>query len=1140
MKNQKMKQSIILVTTFLVCLMASSIIVSAEVIKNPNAEQGTVWASSSASYMSESNSAYSVSTATYGNLLNEDYAWNDPHGNNPERTGFNPGPAPDRADVIFCTNSVSVPKVILGNKVLTNGTPNGVYSPYVDSFSGSPMAMAGQLIVSGKVRVNINNSTLRNAVISLNPHTGAVNWASLVGISPAMGSVGSSFASSSYIYKVDDTHFITVGIISGGLMMFRTDGTFLWWDNSITAGAYYHGLVVAPAPEAKVFVTRSPGEPGLSTNYLCCYTLDNPEEDRNVYSSTGAFIQSGRSIWNYTIDEAGNTPIQCYGDGRVYMASYSSTKVYAIDADNGEKIWETDMPSLNGYMTCYAEGKLFVGCLSFYIHALNATNGEIIWQNSDGEANRAFNSWCMNYAYGRLYCHDLGFSRTGAMKCLDGETGKTLWASTELNNIGYYTTCVADGKVYGMQSDGSTATGREADPLMFGCWDAFTGEFLWGIQETISSPVIAYGCLYFILSGHLYAVSTAVEPVDWAMWRGSVETPGLTFSSGPVDISDGPKWTFTTGSGVISSPVISKGKLYINANDGYTYCINAYTGEEIWKHATNEPKMTSFGSTPAVVNNKVIIGPDDGNLYILNADNGAEIAKVYMGPYQSVQISLGQHAIRSSPIVYDNKIYVASIHDDKFYCLDLNGNIEWTVNAGRAAGSVGISNGALYLVTMTNRLIKMTLTGSIIWNVPIPAAGIGSNSYTPTIAGDYVYIGVVAKNLYAYNATNGELIFNIPQPSTGYESSHGSVTYVPQWTSASSTVGRLFGQDGTGMACMRADNGTNIWYSWGGWEIWPSPVVAGIGSSAVVYFGSDSGSIQVVDAKTGTPISWYTTGSNIVGSPAIWDGKLYVGSTDNKVYCFEDHNTQEMDISVSTDKTSLNIDDPVTVTIQLTKIPDVNVYEEIGRSAPVPGFPDADVLVTFTDPTGNATDFTATTDNDGYAIVTYNPDMAGTWKVIGWYNGEDLPVFSYSYAFSEELELSVAGPAPDALITTVTQTTSEINIGESVVLTVTTSGGQADFSYQWYTYLDGNTVALSGETSETLTVSPSTEGTYGYFCEVTDAAGQVDSSDTAQVKVFAEGANGMGIPMEYIYVIVAVIVAVIVLVVVYMVMKKRK
>ena len=726
MNKQKMKQSItILITTFLVCLMASSIIVSAEVIKNPNPDQGTT--SSVLVYMTENNSAYSVSSATYGNLLNEDYAWNDPHGNTPERTGYNPGPAPDRPDVIFCTDEPSVPKVILGSEVLT--TSDGVYSPYVTSFSGPAMAMDGQLIISGKVCVNINNSTTRSAVISLNPHTGAVNWASLIGMAPASGGIGTSLGSgSSYIFKVDDTHFCTVSLIRGGLMMFRTDGTFLWWDNSISAGTYYHGLVVAPDPVSKLFVTRTPGEPGLATNYLCCYTLDNPEEDRSVYSSTGAFVVSGRSLWNYTIDEAGNTPIQCYGDGRVYMASYSSTKVYAVDADTGEKLWETDMPSLNGYMTCTADGKLFVGCLSFYIHALDVENGEIIWQNKDGEANRAFNSWCMNYAYGRLYCHDLGFGRTGAMKCLDGETGKTLWASTELNNIGYYTTCVADGKVYGMQSDGSTATGREADPLMFGCWDAFTGEFLWGIEESITSPVIAYGCLYFTLNGHVYGLSTAVEPEDWAMWRGSIETPGLTFSSGPLNLGDGPKWTFTTGSGVISSPVVSQGKLYINSNDGNTYCINAYTGEEIWRHATNEPLMTSFGSTPAVADGKVIVGPDDGNLYILDADSGTELSKVYMGPYKSVQISLGQHSIRASPIVYNNKIYVPSIHDDKLYCIDLNGNVDWSITTGRAAGSVGIADGAIYLVTMTNHLLKITPTGSVIWDVSIPAAGIGSNS----------------------------------------------------------------------------------------------------------------------------------------------------------------------------------------------------------------------------------------------------------------------------------------------------------------------------------------------------------------------------------------------------------------------------
>jgi outer membrane protein assembly factor BamB len=406
-KGGKMKNSrcitAILTTAIVVSLLASCLAANGEVIVNRNPDAGTI--STYATYeMSESNSAYSHASK-YGDLMNEAYAWHDPHGNTPERTGFNLGPAPDRPDVLFRTNNPPIPKVILGRQVVPSGVPGGVDSPFVQSFSGAPMAMAGQLLVSGTIRVNIKNSTTRSAVISLDPHTGTVNWASIVGFGPtAGGNIGSSLAGSSYIFYVDDTHFCTVGLMAGGLMMWRTDGTFLWQDNAIQAGAYYHGVVVVPAPVYKVFITVQ----GTPTHQLRCYTLNNPEQDRNVYDSTGKFLRSGRSVWNYTIDEAGNTPIQCYGDGRVYMASYSSTKVYAINATNGEKIWETDMPGFNGYMTCYGDGKLFVGCLSFYIHALNATNGKIIWRNSDGEANRAYNVWCMNYAYGRLYVHDLG------------------------------------------------------------------------------------------------------------------------------------------------------------------------------------------------------------------------------------------------------------------------------------------------------------------------------------------------------------------------------------------------------------------------------------------------------------------------------------------------------------------------------------------------------------------------------------------------------------------------------------------------------------------------------------------------------------------------------------------------------------
>ena len=567
--------------------------------------------------------------------------------------------------------------------------------------------------------------------------------------------------------------------------MFRSSGEFLWRDSTVNPGAVYHSILGAGEPISMVFGPHSVSGQHVPT--CSGWTVADPETDMG---------EGNRLVFDYIMDEPGN-PMLAVGDGKLLMGSYSSCAVYAIDIATGEKVWETWTQTAMGYMTSYHDGVFFIGTQSMHIYALDSEDGSVLWHNTDGVRNRAFNVWNINYAYGNVYLHDLDAGTTGAQKCLDAETGVMKWASPALFYIGYYTTVVADGKVFGRQSDYSTTTGREATPINFACWDAFTGEVLWEIQEDIASPMIAYGCLYFMKGGQLWALSTAVEPNDYAMWRGNAEMPSVTLDKGPTDLSS-PKWVFTTGAGVISSPVIS-------------------------------------------------------------------------------------------------------------------------------------------------------------------------------------------------------------------------------------------------------------------------------------------------------------------------DGKLYVGSYDNKVYCFEDRTIQNMAISASVDKSSVSLADAetVTVTAKLTGAPWTNVYADIGAEAPVPPMADTEILVTYTDPDGAETDMTATTDENGVATATFTPDAVGEWKVIAWYMGAEGAVSSRTYAFSDESLISVVastGPAP-SLVTSVTPTASNIKVGESVVLTASVSGGTADFTYQWYQIVSGTAVPIPGETSATLTVAPSTEGTYGYFCEVTDAAEQVDSSDTAEVKVAAESAR---------------------------------
>jgi hypothetical protein len=61
-----------------------------------------------------------------------------------------------------------------------------------------------------------------------------------------------------------------------------------------------------------------------------------------------------------------------------------------------------------------------------------------------------------------------------------------------------------------------------------------------------------------------------------------------------------------------------------------------------------------------------------------------------------------------------------------------------------------------------------------------------------------------------------------------------------------------------------------------------SPAVA----DGKVYVGSEDGCVYCLNASTGEKIWSYTTGGNVNSSPAVADGKVYVGSYDYNVYAF--------------------------------------------------------------------------------------------------------------------------------------------------------------------------------------------------------------------------------------------------------------
>jgi hypothetical protein len=81
---------------------------------------------------------------------------------------------------------------------------------------------------------------------------------------------------------------------------------------------------------------------------------------------------------------------------------------------------------------------------------------------------------------------------------------------------------------------------------------------------------------------------------------------------------------------------------------------------------------------------------------------------------------------------------------------------------------------------------------------------------------------------------------------------------------------------------LNAATGAFIWSYTTDGPVTSSPAVA----DGKVYVGSYDGKVYCLNADTGAFIWNYTTGSNIHSSPAVADGKVYIGSYDDKVYCF--------------------------------------------------------------------------------------------------------------------------------------------------------------------------------------------------------------------------------------------------------------
>ena len=372
-----------------------------------------------------------------------------------------------------------------------------------------------------------------------------------------------------------------------------------------------NGYSESPAPHDATILWTAPVT-GMGHEFVSPVVVDGrvyhaSEEQEIAYCLDAA---TGAEIWRYeNIGDPIDDGMHVEGE-RAYLASDS---IWCLDALTGDRIWAFGTGGewgFNGPPTVY-EDRVFVYDWTYSIvYALNLETGTELW-STDTLLFCASTPTAWN---GLVFVPSTG----GLFHAFSTETGETEWVTDGFGTFWDSSPTIVDGEIYIGSWNGSLYR-----------IDALTGsvinEFTYGGLEYIeSTPAIHDDFVYFGLDDYFYCVDRFSGVLQWefdigndylhaspgvadglVFWGDHDGTPkDSTVLIHAVDALTGTEvWNYTiegTWKGVLSSPAITDGVMYIGAGDGNLYAFGTglkYTYREDFFYAavgSNELIVTSF------------------------------------------------------------------------------------------------------------------------------------------------------------------------------------------------------------------------------------------------------------------------------------------------------------------------------------------------------------------------------------------------------------------------------------------------------------------------------------------------------------------------------------------------------------------
>jgi outer membrane protein assembly factor BamB len=331
-------------------------------------------------------------------------------------------------------------------------------------------------------------------------------------------------------------------------------------------------------------------------------------------------------VWKTPIDgKAWSSPV-VWGD-RIWVTNANSKgtslSVLCLNKKTGKNIYDQELCTVKDPQFCHAfnsyasptpileEGLVYLTFGSPYTACLEAESGEVVWERKDFVCDHFRGSGSSPVIYKNLLILHFDGADHQFVVAMDKKTGDTVWKTTrsvdykDLDTAGKPKRNGDMRKAFGtpliVKAEGKDILVGAGAMALYG-YDPMSGKELWrvdtiGTHSTACRPVAGHG-LVFATMGFSKGLLIAVRPDG----RGEVTKSHVA-------------WKYSKAAPKKPSLLLDGDLVFMIDDGGIAACIEAKTGNEIWKERIGG----NFSASPILADGNIYLFDEDGQGTVIEA-----------------------------------------------------------------------------------------------------------------------------------------------------------------------------------------------------------------------------------------------------------------------------------------------------------------------------------------------------------------------------------------------------------------------------------------------------------------------------------------------------------------------------------------